>query len=83
MSRFVSDASHELRTPIAALQATAETLLREQPRRPRRDALEAPPAGDAARMEGSSTICSASPDLMRRHRRDLHQWTSATWPRLA
>jgi two-component system, OmpR family, sensor kinase len=50
MSRFVSDASHELRTPIAALQATAETLLREQPRRPRRDALEARLAGDAARL---------------------------------
>jgi signal transduction histidine kinase len=50
MSRFVSDASHELRTPIAALQATAETLLREQPRRPRRDALEARLAGDGARL---------------------------------
>jgi two-component system OmpR family sensor kinase len=50
MGRFLADASHELRTPIAALQATAERLLRDQPRRPRRDALEAMLAGDAARL---------------------------------
>jgi signal transduction histidine kinase len=48
--RFLADASHELRTPIAALQASAETLLREQPQRPERDRLEAALAGDAARL---------------------------------
>jgi signal transduction histidine kinase len=48
--RFLADASHELRTPIAALQATAETLLREQPRRPERDRIEAALARDAARL---------------------------------
>jgi two-component system OmpR family sensor kinase len=39
--RFLADASHELRNPIAALQASVETLLREQPERPERDRLEA------------------------------------------
>jgi signal transduction histidine kinase len=48
--RFLADASHELRTPIAALQASAETLLREQLQRPERDRLEAALAGDAARL---------------------------------
>jgi two-component system OmpR family sensor kinase len=48
--RFLADASHELRTPIAALQATVETLLREQPERPERDRLEAAVARETERM---------------------------------
>jgi two-component system, OmpR family, sensor kinase len=48
--RFLADASHELRTPIAALHASIETLLREQPERPERDRLEAAVARDGERL---------------------------------
>jgi len=50
MRGFLAAASHELRTPIAALHATVETLLREQPPRPERDALEAQLARESARL---------------------------------
>ena len=50
MRTFLADAAHELRTPVAALQATAERLLREQPRRPERDAIEAQLARDSGRL---------------------------------
>jgi two-component system OmpR family sensor kinase len=48
--RFLADASHELRNPIAALQASVETLLREQPQRPERDRLEAAVARHSERL---------------------------------
>jgi two-component system OmpR family sensor kinase len=48
--RFLADASHELRTPIAAVQASVETLLREQPERPERDRLEAAIARNSERL---------------------------------
>ena len=47
---FLADASHELRTPAAALHSTAERLLRDQPERPQRDAIEAQPARDSGRL---------------------------------
>ena len=50
MRSFLAAASHELRTPIAALHATVETLLREQPPRPERDALEAQLARESSRL---------------------------------
>jgi signal transduction histidine kinase len=50
MRTFLTHASHELRTPVAALHATAERLLREQPARPARDAIEAQLARDSGRL---------------------------------
>jgi signal transduction histidine kinase len=50
MRRFLADASHELRAPAAVLQASAETLLREQPERPERDRIEARLAQEAAHL---------------------------------
>ena len=47
---FLADASHELRNPIAALHASVETLLREQPPRPERDRLEAAVARHSERL---------------------------------
>lgn len=39
MRRFLADASHELRTPIASIQSSTETLLRTNPRRADRERL--------------------------------------------
>jgi two-component system, OmpR family, sensor kinase len=78
MRRFLADASYELRTPIAALQATIETLLRERPPRPRRDQFEAEAARgtqrlgrlvddllNLARLESNEPLRSEAVDLAR------------------
>jgi len=39
MRRLLADVSHELRTPVAGLQASAETLLRDNPARAERESL--------------------------------------------
>ena len=46
---FVSDASHELRTPVSALHASAETLLRTDPPRHRRERLAVQMVQEATR----------------------------------
>ena len=46
---FVSDASHELRTPVSALHASAETLLRTDPPRHRRERLAVQMVREATR----------------------------------
>jgi signal transduction histidine kinase len=50
MRTFLADASHELRTPVTAPHATAERLLRDQPARPARDAIEAQLARESRRL---------------------------------
>lgn len=39
MRQLLADVSHELRTPVAGLQASAETVLRDNPARPAREQL--------------------------------------------
>ncbi len=71
MRTFLADASHELRTPVAALQATAERLLRDQPPRPARDAIEAQLARDSRRL---GQLVDDLLNLARLDAREQPQW---------
>ncbi|HEV3267066.1 MAG TPA: HAMP domain-containing sensor histidine kinase [Acidimicrobiales bacterium] len=48
--QFLADASHELRTPVAVIQANVENMLRDQPERPERDRKEVDLAAAASRL---------------------------------
>ncbi|HEV3188254.1 MAG TPA: HAMP domain-containing sensor histidine kinase [Acidimicrobiales bacterium] len=48
--QFLADASHELRTPVAVIQANVENMLRDQPERPERDKKEVDLAAAASRL---------------------------------
>jgi signal transduction histidine kinase len=48
--QFLADASHELRTPVAVIQANVENMLRDQPERPERDKKEVELAAAASRL---------------------------------
>jgi signal transduction histidine kinase len=48
--QFLADASHELRTPVAVIQANVENMLRDQPQRPERDKKEVDLAAAASRL---------------------------------
>ncbi|HVA52826.1 MAG TPA: HAMP domain-containing sensor histidine kinase [Acidimicrobiales bacterium] len=48
--QFLADASHELRTPVAVIQANVENMLRDQPERPERDKKEVEVAAAASRL---------------------------------
>jgi two-component system OmpR family sensor kinase len=65
MREFLSDAAHELRTPVAALQADAETLLRSSPPRDERERLTVRmirDAGRAGRLVGDLLVLSRLDD---------------------
>ena len=62
MRDLLGDAAHELRTPLAAVQASVETVLRSDPERPRREELL---AGAVRELQRSARLVADLLDVAR------------------